>query len=143
MKYLHFDCDERVNLFVGPNASGKTTILRTIKGSYSESRENRLQYPVALSSLIPWATMRTSIWRRATTGRAIPPLHTHTIQRQSFGTRCRFFTYRLPGSICQSKTFSGNGPTGPKITIQTLPLRISPKPTPGIYYAHRRSESIR
>ena len=40
MKYLHFDCDERVNLFVGPNASGKTTILRAIKGSYSESREN-------------------------------------------------------------------------------------------------------
>ena len=40
VKYLHFDCDERVNLFVGPNASGKTTILRAIKGSYSESREN-------------------------------------------------------------------------------------------------------
>lgn len=27
-----FDCDERVNLFIGPNASGKSTILRAING---------------------------------------------------------------------------------------------------------------
>ena len=25
-----FQCDERVNLFIGPNASGKSTILRAI-----------------------------------------------------------------------------------------------------------------
>ena len=29
--YFHLECDERVNLFVGPNASGKSTILRVIK----------------------------------------------------------------------------------------------------------------
>ena len=28
-------CDERVNLFVGPNATGKSTILRSISGLYS------------------------------------------------------------------------------------------------------------
>ena len=28
---LNLECDERVNLFVGPNASGKSTILRVIK----------------------------------------------------------------------------------------------------------------
>ena len=27
---IYLDCDERVNLFIGPNASGKTTILRAI-----------------------------------------------------------------------------------------------------------------
>ena len=32
---LHLDCNERVNLFLGPNASGKTTILRGIVGLYS------------------------------------------------------------------------------------------------------------
>ena len=32
---VEFDCDERVNLFVGPNASGKSTILRAINGVYS------------------------------------------------------------------------------------------------------------
>ena len=29
---VSFDCDERVNLFIGPNASGKTTILRAMNG---------------------------------------------------------------------------------------------------------------
>ena len=29
---ISFDCDERVNLFIGPNASGKTTILRAMNG---------------------------------------------------------------------------------------------------------------
>ena len=27
-----FDCDERVNLFIGPNSSGKSTVLRAING---------------------------------------------------------------------------------------------------------------
>ena len=45
-----FDCDERVNLFIGPNASGKTTILRGIEYLYSlgqdplEVEENRHVY---------------------------------------------------------------------------------------------------
>ena len=30
-----FDCDKQVNLFIGPNASGKSTILRAIKGVHS------------------------------------------------------------------------------------------------------------
>ena len=29
---VHFDCDEHVNLFIGPNASGKSTILRILNG---------------------------------------------------------------------------------------------------------------
>ena len=32
LKHLHVDCDERANLFTGPNATGKTTILRAIHG---------------------------------------------------------------------------------------------------------------
>ena len=32
---VDFQCDERVNLFVGPNASGKSTILRGIMGLHS------------------------------------------------------------------------------------------------------------
>ncbi len=31
-------CDERVNLFIGPNASGKSTILRELKRFYSKDR---------------------------------------------------------------------------------------------------------
>ena len=32
LEHLHVDCDGRVNLFIGPNTSGKTTILRAIHG---------------------------------------------------------------------------------------------------------------
>ena len=35
LESIAFDFDERVNLFVGPNASGKSTILRAIKGVHS------------------------------------------------------------------------------------------------------------
>ena len=28
---VDFDCDEHVNLFIGPNASGKSTILRILR----------------------------------------------------------------------------------------------------------------
>ena len=31
LENVYLDCDERVNLFIGPNASGKSTILRAIK----------------------------------------------------------------------------------------------------------------
>ena len=34
-----FSFDERVNLFIGPNASGKTTILRLIENIYSLAYE--------------------------------------------------------------------------------------------------------
>ena len=32
---FEFTCDERVNLFIGPNASGKSTILRAIEGLHT------------------------------------------------------------------------------------------------------------
>ena len=32
---FYFDCDERVNLFIGPNASGKSTVLRAMSSAYS------------------------------------------------------------------------------------------------------------
>ncbi len=35
LEYVSFNCDERVNLFIGPNASGKSTILRAMKELYS------------------------------------------------------------------------------------------------------------
>ena len=35
LKSVSFDCDGRVNLFIGPNASGKSTILRAINSAYS------------------------------------------------------------------------------------------------------------
>ena len=37
-------CDERVNLFLGPNASGKSTILREMKHFYSKNRERVLHF---------------------------------------------------------------------------------------------------
>ena len=35
LKNVSFDCDERVNLFIGPNASGKSTILRAMNSAWS------------------------------------------------------------------------------------------------------------
>ena len=32
LDWVEFQCDERVNVFIGPNASGKSAILRAIKG---------------------------------------------------------------------------------------------------------------
>ena len=34
---VEFNCDKQVNLFVGPNASGKSTILLAMNGRYTES----------------------------------------------------------------------------------------------------------
>ena len=31
LREIYFDCDKRVNLFIGPNSTGKSTILRAIK----------------------------------------------------------------------------------------------------------------
>ena len=39
---IELDCDERVNLFIGPNASGKSTILRAIGYIHSPSNKNPL-----------------------------------------------------------------------------------------------------
>ena len=33
--HVQFDCDELVNLFIGPNACGKSTVLRAIRALYS------------------------------------------------------------------------------------------------------------
>ncbi len=46
-----FDCDERVNLFIGPNASGKSTILRAIMRMHS----------LALSEIIPGVYQSDSV----------------------------------------------------------------------------------
>ena len=35
LEHLRVDCHERVNLFIGPNTTGKTTILRAINGLHS------------------------------------------------------------------------------------------------------------
>ena len=37
---ISLDCDQRVNLLVGPNASGKSTILRVIEHLHSSKQEN-------------------------------------------------------------------------------------------------------
>ena len=37
---FYLECNERVNLFIGPNASGKSTILRAIERLLSEGDEN-------------------------------------------------------------------------------------------------------
>ena len=42
MSYFHFNCDERVNLFVGPNATGKSAILRALCELYTEGENDAL-----------------------------------------------------------------------------------------------------
>ena len=37
--HVNFNCDERVNLFIGPNASGKSTILRAMRSAWSGELE--------------------------------------------------------------------------------------------------------
>ena len=39
LENILFRCNERVNLFVGPNATGKSTILRSLSGLYSKQLE--------------------------------------------------------------------------------------------------------
>ena len=41
---VSFECDERVNLFVGPNASGKSTILGAMEYVLSPNRAHRYAY---------------------------------------------------------------------------------------------------
>ena len=45
---IYFNCDEQVNLFIGPNASGKSTILRAIKDSISswDEFDDENPYPI-------------------------------------------------------------------------------------------------
>ena len=40
LDHFTFNCDERVNLFVGPNASGKTTVLRAIDSTHSREKKH-------------------------------------------------------------------------------------------------------
>ena len=44
MSYFHFNCDERVNLFVGPNATGKSAILRALCELYAEGENDALTF---------------------------------------------------------------------------------------------------
>ena len=41
---VEFDCDERVNLFIGPNASGKSTVLRAINSCLQTPSEDLFYY---------------------------------------------------------------------------------------------------
>ena len=40
LEYVRFNCDERVNLFIGPNATGKSTILRAINSLDSVDKDS-------------------------------------------------------------------------------------------------------
>ena len=44
IKWATFDLDERVNLFIGPNATGKSTTLRAIKELYSLAQSDKVYY---------------------------------------------------------------------------------------------------
>ena len=44
IKWATFDLDERVNLFIGPNASGKSTTLRAIKELHSLALRDKVYY---------------------------------------------------------------------------------------------------
>ena len=50
VRNVTIDCDERVNLFTGPNASGKSTILRGIMGLHS------LRIPTTYDFMAGWST---------------------------------------------------------------------------------------
>ena len=52
---VNVDCDERINLFIGPNASGKTTILRAMEYVYSPRKDHPLSYIAYPTSSWPWA----------------------------------------------------------------------------------------
>ena len=45
LSYTRLDCNERVNLILGPNASGKSTILRAVKGLHSLASGGPLRPP--------------------------------------------------------------------------------------------------
>ena len=60
LENVQFECHERVNLFIGPNASGKTTILRAVRGLHSleslplDEFQGRVSYSAGLSDAPIW-----------------------------------------------------------------------------------------
>ena len=68
LESVAFDCDQRVNLFVGPNACGKSTILRAIKELHSKGVDH-VSGAVEFNSrgmVAPSIAMRASDdWRHA------------------------------------------------------------------------------
>lgn len=52
---VNVDCDKRVNLFIGPNALGKSTILRAMEYVYYPSEDHPLSYIVYPTSRWKWA----------------------------------------------------------------------------------------
>ena len=50
VRNVNIDCDERVNLFTGPNASGKSTILRGLMSLHS------LKIPTTYDFVAGWST---------------------------------------------------------------------------------------
>ncbi len=59
---LEFDCDERVNLFIGPNASGKSTILRAIDSTKSLRSESSEEFIVIGSRQEQTRTPMVRLW---------------------------------------------------------------------------------
>ncbi len=51
---VRFDCDERVNLLIGPNASGKSTILRAVQSAYSGEIHRAVEISAESSDLLFW-----------------------------------------------------------------------------------------
>ena len=51
-KSISLDCDERVNLFIGPNASGKSTVLRVMDYAYRPNEEHLLSGTVIYETVI-------------------------------------------------------------------------------------------
>ena len=53
--HVNVDCDKRVNLFIGPNSSGKSTILRAMEYVYSPRKDHPLSYIAYPASHWKWA----------------------------------------------------------------------------------------
>lgn len=51
-KSISLDCDERVNLFIGPNASGKSTLLRVMDYAYCPNEEHLLSGTITYETVI-------------------------------------------------------------------------------------------
>ena len=47
---ISLDCDERVNLLIGPNASGKSTIIRAVEYAYSRNKKNPVHWIIQESA---------------------------------------------------------------------------------------------
>ncbi len=78
-------CDDQVNLFIGPNASGKSTILREMKRFYSMGRD-RVLYFNQEGELLEEVKRCFNIQKQANElerMRESPPLFTELVQQQA------------------------------------------------------------